>query len=181
MFSVLRSKINLLLAAVIAVSLSACAAQGSAPEQGDYLLEAHGEGRIHIFYDKKTYTEFLQLGETSYRLTRIGAGPKGETIVFGLTSQDKNKRGGIPAVEIFDGNRRPASFYGEMRRESRIYVFNNYDDMKAVRDTGHAAYRYTDIAAGPNGETVVYVLNSNNKKKKPVELIATYQAFHATH
>lgn len=177
MISVLRKQINPLMLILAALSLTACATNSSAPEEGNYLLEAHEEGRINVFYDKETFEGFTQNGETSYRLTRIGAGPKGETVVFGLTGADKKKRTGIPAVEIFDGKRKPENFYGEIHRHGRIYVFNNYQDMKAVRDTGHPSYFYTEIASGPDGETVLYVLNSDNKKKKPVEMIQTFKKF----
>ena len=33
------------------------------------------EGRIYVFDDYKTYASFNQVGETAYRLPRIGAGP----------------------------------------------------------------------------------------------------------
>jgi len=65
-----------------------------------------------------------------------------------------------------------------MYRHGRIYVFNSYPDMQAMRGTGHAAYFYTEITSGPNGETVIYVLNSDNKKKKPVGLIAAFREFY---
>lgn len=177
MIAILSKQINRLLVVVAALSLSACAASTSTSEKDDILLEAHEHGRIHIFYDKETFAEFRQNGETSYRLTRIGAGPKGETVVFGLTGEDKSKRSGIPAVEIYDGERQSENFYGEMYRHGRIYVFDNYQDMKAVRDTGHASYFYTEIASGPKGETVLYVLNSSNKNDKPVGLIGKFKAF----
>ncbi len=178
MIAILSRQINRLLLVVAALSMAACAANTTTAEKDDLLLEAHEDGRIHIFYDKETFAGFMQNGETSYRLTRIGAGPNGETIVFGLTGEDKKKRSGIPAVEIFDGKRQSENFYGEMYRHGRIYVFDNYQDMKAVRDTGHAAYFYTEIASGPKGETVIYVLNSDNKKKKPVDLIKAFKEFH---
>lgn len=180
MIAILSKQINRLLLVLAAVSMAACAANTTTPEKADIVLEAHEEGRIHIFYDKETFAEFRQHGETAYRLTRIGAGPKGETIVFGLTGEDKKKRSGIPSVEIYEGKRQAANFYGEMHRHGRIYVFNNYPDMKAVRDTGHAAYFYTEIASGPKGETVIYVLNSDNKKNKPVDLIKAFKEFHTS-
>ena len=41
------------------------------------VYEVHHDGRIHIFYDRKLYEGFLDVGETPFRLTRIGAGPDG--------------------------------------------------------------------------------------------------------
>ncbi|MDZ7661226.1 hypothetical protein [Thiohalophilus sp.] len=112
-----------------AVSLAACAANTTTSEKDDVLLEAHQHGRIHIFYDRETFAEFMQ--------------------------------------------------NGEMYRHGRIYVFNSYQDMKAVRDTGHAAYFYTEIASGPKGEIVIHVLNNDNKKQKPIDLIKAFKEFHA--
>ena len=56
------------------------------------LYEVHEDGRIYVFDDRATYESFLEVGETSYRKVRIGAGPKGETVVFGLTDADKKKK-----------------------------------------------------------------------------------------
>ncbi|WP_250654814.1 hypothetical protein [Alkalimarinus coralli] len=142
----------------------------------DELYEVHHDGRIYIFDDYTLYQNFNKLGHTPYILARIGAGPKGETIKFGLTSKDKKKQSGIASVDLYDGKLAPAeNFYGEMRSEGRIYVFSTLQDMNDVRKIGEASYRFTDIGAGPKGETVVYVLNKSNKKKKPVALMEAFK------
>ena len=148
-------------------------------QQAASLFEVHHDGRINLFYDMKTYQEFLDLGESSYRLTRIGAGPKGETIVFGLPKADKKKGEQTPAAMLWDGKMEAGEgFYAEMHKHGRIYVFYNMADMKHVRELGHPNYMYTEIGMGPKGETVVFVLNKKNKKKKPVEQIAKYKKMH---
>ena len=140
------------------------------------LYEVHHEdGRLYFFYDKDSYKHFLQHGETPYTYKRIASGPKGETLVFGLMGKDKKKTTGIPSVEMYDGQLQPEMFYGEARIEGRIYVFSTLEDMNDVRTVGEAPYRYTDIGSGPNGETVVYVLNKGNKKKRPDALIAAFK------
>ena len=150
-------------------------AQASA-KQAIEIYESHHDGRINVFYDQETYKAFKQLGETSYRLTRIGAGPNGETVVFGLPKADKKKGANTPAAMLWDGKLEYTSFYGEMDKHGRIYVFSDKAEMDHVRALGHPSYMYTQIGAGPNGETVVFVLNKNNKKKKPVDLIAKFEA-----
>ncbi|ARU54523.1 hypothetical protein OLMES_0419 [Oleiphilus messinensis] len=169
---------TLTLGAVMAAAVGCAALQNgddSAAMNNNDLYEVHHEGRIFVFDDFGLYQDFLKLGETPYTLTRIGAGPKGETIKFGLTSADKKKQSGIASVDLVDGKLAPAeAFYGEMRMEGRIYVFDNLEDMQTVRKTGEAPLRYTQIGTGPKGETVVYVLNSSNKKKKPVALIEQF-------
>ena len=93
-------------AAGLQALFAGCAGNSKQMQAGNYLLEDHHEGRIYVFYDKKTYQSFKQVGETAYRLTRIGAGPKGETVVFGLTKQDKKKRSGIAAISALPERKR---------------------------------------------------------------------------
>ncbi len=143
------------------------------------IYEVHHDGRIHVFYDHKLYSDFLELGESPFRLTRIGAGPNGETLVFGLTGADKKKPDGVNAIKLYDGKMNaPDNFYAEMRKDNRIYIFSQFEDMKPVRDFGAPNYMFTEIGAGPKGETVVYVLNKSNKKKRPDALIAKHQSMH---
>ena len=141
----------------------------------DDLYEVHHDGRIYVFDDRAVYEDFLQVGETSFRKVRIGAGPKGETIVFGLTNADKSKMSGIASIEMYDGELNGADpFYGEMRMEGRIYVFSSLQEMNDARAVGEVPLRYTDIGSGPNGETVVYALNGSNKKAKPTAMIERF-------
>lgn len=141
------------------------------------IYEVHHDGRIHVFYDRNLYKEFLSLGETPFRLTRIGAGPNGETIVFGLTRKDKKKPENVDVIKIYDNIiPAPEKIYAEMQRHGRIYVFNKFADMKPVREFGHPNFFYTEIGAGPGGETVVYVLNKKTKKKRPDALIAEFKS-----
>ncbi|MFD1384617.1 hypothetical protein ACFQ45_14695 [Rhodanobacter aciditrophus] len=149
----------------------------SAPMNNDDLYEVHDDGRIYVFDDRDVYEEFLTVGETSFRKVRIGDGPKGETVVFGLTNEDKKKMSGIASVEMFDGDLAGAEdFYGEMRMEGRIYVFQSLEEMNTARVVGEVPLRYTDIASGPKGETVVYALNNENKKQQPSDLIAKFKS-----
>jgi hypothetical protein len=144
------------------------------------IYEVHHDRRIHVFYDRKLYHEFLELGETPFRLTRIGAGPNGETLVFGLTKDDKKNPEEVAAIKIYDKQMdAPAEVYGEMRRHGRIYVFDRFEDMQPVRQFGHPNFFYMEVGAGPKGETVVFVLNSENKKKRPDALIAKYKSINS--
>lgn len=174
-------KITMPLIGLVAASalLTACGGanvKSDSMANNDDMYEVHHEGRIYVFDDRDTYEEFLEVGETSFRKVRIGEGPHGETVVFGLTSEDKKKTSGIASIDMYDGNLKGANnFYGETRMEGRIYVFQSLEEMNTARQVGEVPLRYTDIAAGPEGETVVYALNSHNKKKKPVELMAKFK------
>lgn len=144
------------------------------------LYEVHHEGRIYVFDDRTAYEEYLSVGETPFRKVHIGEGPKGETLVFGLTNADKKKTSGIASVDMYEGKLAGAEpFYGEMRVEGRIYVFGSLKEMNSARVVGEVPLRYTDIGAGPKGETVVYALNGSNKKVKPVAMIAEFKKMNA--
>jgi len=179
---------NTVLAASLIFFLTACTHQSMKTSQtnkndiinninNDDLYEVHAEGRLYVFDDKKTYDEFLSVGETSFRQTFIGSGPKGQTVVFGVTSEDKKKHfSQIASYNLYHGLLASADdFYGEMRLENRIYVFDSLDDMKSVREVGEASLRYTEIGSGPKGETVIYVLRNDNKKVKPIALIEAFK------
>jgi len=177
-----------LLCSLAALALTGCATNSAKPTASAALeannndfYEVHTEeGRIYAFDDWDTYQSFLTVGETPYVLARIGEGPKGQTVKFGLTSADKKKREGIAVVDMYDGKLAAAEdFYGELRSEGRIYVFDRYEDIIAVRTTGEAPLRFTEIGTGPKGETVVYVLRGDNKKVKPVALMSKFNNMNA--
>jgi len=145
----------------------------------DY-YQVYQDGRIYAFDDFKVYQDFIQLGETTFRFTRIGAGPKGETVVFGLRKVDKKKPQESGVLNLYDGKAEGIAkgFYGEVVKEGRIYIFSHWHDLKSFLKVGEATFRYTDIGAGAKGETLVYVLNKKNKKQKPLALMAVYKSKH---
>ena len=142
------------------------------------LYEVDHDGRHYVFDDFAVYQEFLSVGETSYRKVFIGEGPKGKSLVFGLRSEDKKKLEGLAGVSMYKGEMPAADdFDGEMRGEDgRLYVFSRLEDMEAVRNTGEAAFRLTQIGSGPQGQTVVFVLNDSNKKVYPTALVERFNA-----
>lgn len=160
-----------------ATPAASAAAQAEVPAPNNReLYEVRQDGRIHVFYDRATYQDFLTHGETAYRLTRIGAGPKGETLVFGLNGADKKLGAATPGVMLWEGKLAPAAdFYAELRQNGRIYVFDRMEDMQPVREFGHPNFFFLEVGAGPQGESVVYVLNSDNKKHRPEALIARFK------
>lgn len=142
------------------------------------LYVVYDDGRMNIFYDGALYKQFLEVGESAYRKTFIGAGPKGETLMYGLTKADKNKLTGIPSIEMMEGRLEAADdFYGEIVAEGRINVFDDWKMFEMFMAHGEVPFRLTDIGAGPKGETVVYALTKETKKKRPEALIAKFKAF----
>ena len=49
------------------------------------------DGRIHVFSEWIDLKSFLKVGEAPFRFTAIGAGPKGETVVYVLNDKNKKK------------------------------------------------------------------------------------------
>lgn len=179
----IRSRFSITVA-VAAVALAGCASgpiagTRSAVNNDDYYQVEH-DGRLYVFDGRAVFRDFVSHWETPYRKVRIGAGPEGMTLVFGLRGEDKKKSDGIAAIEMHDGRMQGADsgFYAEAWSEGRIYVFDRWEDLASFRTTGEANLRYTDIGAGPDGRTVVYVLNDGNKTVKPVALMETFDQVH---
>lgn len=63
-------------------ALLALAAPAVLLAQGSFYQEVHKDGRIYVFNQMKVYDEWLRSGEMGRSITRVGAGPGGETIVF---------------------------------------------------------------------------------------------------
>jgi Tfp pilus assembly protein PilX len=159
---------------------SAKAEKAETVNNDDYYEVHHEDGRVYVFDDAKEYLGFMEVGEAPFRLTRIGAGPDGKTLVFGLTGKDKKKSADkIAAVNMYEGKLAGADdFYGEIISEGRYYVFNNWKEVEGFRQTGEATFRFTEIGAGPNGMTVVYVLTKKESKKRPDATIAKFKSLH---
>ena len=165
-------------------ALTACANTPESKTAGvKEIYEVHEDGRIHVFYSRKMYQDFLKVGETPYRLVKIAKGPNKETVVFGLDKKDKKlkkrtkDRTGVAAIDLYDGKASADKiFYGEVRKHGRIYVFSDFKDMEPVRQFGHPNFFYMEVGTGPEKETVFYVLNKKTKKKKPVALISEFKS-----
>lgn len=150
----------------------------AAVNNDDVYLVEH-EGRLYVFDDEQVYVSFLAHGETAYRLVRIGDGPGGSTLVFGLRDEDKAKTSGIASVDMYDGRLVGAEdFYAEVLHDGRFYVFSEWNDLVAFQKTRSADLRFTEIGAGPDGRTVVYVLNEDNKTVRPDALIERFHRIH---
>jgi len=109
--------------------------------------------------------------------TRIGAGPEGETVIFGITKADgKHLDKPTAAEDIFDGRTKDVgAFYGEVVRNGRYHVFGEWKDFQDYLAHKEITFTYTEIGTGPKGETVIYALNSATKKKgRPVALVEQF-------
>jgi hypothetical protein len=160
-------------------SKPAAAAQPAATVQKPhYFLVIHDNGRIYAFGDARNYLLFLEHDEVPLTRTRIGAGPAGETVVFGITSEDSKSLGKpSPGENFFDGKMGEIGpFYGEVVRDGRFYVFGEWRDFKDYLDHKEVTFTFTEIGTGPKGETVIYALNKKTKDEgRPVALIDAFK------
>lgn len=155
---------------------SAAASSATQAQVAEYYVVLPEDGRYYAFGDFKQYQEYLAHGEIAFTRTRIGVGPTGQTVVFGISAEDV--KSGAPAqVELlYDGKAAPThQFYGEVFKDGRYYVF---DDLKALQEFaafGEVPYAYTDIGAAPDGKTVVWVMDKKSYTKgKPAQRIQRF-------
>lgn len=154
-------------------------AQAAAPVM--YFAVLPEDERYYLFSDTKNYFSYLEHGEVALTRTRIGASPTQTTVVFGLTDADVKSGKPTAAEMLFDGKATSTSpFYGEVFKDGRYYVFNDFKDMNTFLEHGEAALTFTDIGTGPKGETQVWVMNNDTMKKgRPVETMAMFKAIRA--
>ena len=187
---------SLIVAMGFAGAMGGCATQGAssgaaipatAAEKKDVaeqqmFMTFHENGRVYVLGDPALQRIFLKTDEVALTRTRIGDGPGGRTLIFGMNKDDA-KRGGPTAAEMmYDGKQAPAGpFYGEVTKDGRYYVFVDWNDMSDYLKHGEVPLTYTEIGAGPKGETVIYALNKNTAKQgKPVAAIERFRKQHPT-
>ncbi len=166
---------------VVAAAAPAPAAQPAVAD--NYFIVFHENGRIYPIADTKNYLEFLHNNELIFTRTRIGAGPAGETLVFGIEKKESDDLTKPAKAELFYDNKyEPAGpFYGEVVRDGRFYVFGEWADFKDYLAHKEITYTFAEIGTGPRGETVIYALNRNTVKEgRPAKLIEQFKSLHKT-
>lgn len=185
---------SLIVAAGLVGAMGGCATQSANPgaaapvaatekkatAEQHLFMTFHENGRLYVLGDPKLQQVFLETDEVALTRTRIGEGPDGRTLIFGMNKDDAKRGGPTDAEMIFDGKQEPAGqFYGEAIKGGRYYVFVEWKDMAAYLKHGEVPLTFTEIGAGPKGETVIYALNKETAKQgKPV---AAIERFHKQH
>jgi hypothetical protein len=134
--------------------------------------------RIYAFGDTKNYFQYLEHAEVALTRTRIGDGPGGRTLVFGITNDDVKANAPSVAERVLD-KKLPAApdFYGEVFKDGRFYVFHTLKDMNDFIEHGEVALAFTDIGAGPNGASIVWVMNKESMAKgRPTATMERFKA-----
>jgi hypothetical protein len=180
---------TILLVVAAAISIAACAnpsvsdkAVASTDSAVSGFYEVHKDGRLYAFSNADTYKGFLHNGEAAYVLTRIGKGPKNNTLVYGLTKDESKDPAAQPFVKLYEDEIEAAheGFYGETFYEGRYYAFDSWEDMKEFRMKGEAPIVFTMIAKGPERATLVMVRNKESAKNQAAS-DALYARFKANH
>lgn len=139
----------------------------------DDYYEIRKDNRVTVLSDAADMKLYIDTGDIAYRQTRIGGGPHGETVIFGIATPEKNKKDGFGSVEMFEGRRVGAEkdFYGEVLADGKWHVFGNWSALDAFRKGGPASDL---VAAGyaASGEAVL---------AQPGDaLIARFRSVHGT-
>lgn len=169
-------------ATTAAVAVPVAAAQPVAAPTQHYFLVFHENGRIYPIADAKNYLAFLDVNELIYTRTRVGAGPEGETIVFGIEKAESKDLAKLSVAEqIYDGKLEVAGpFYGEVIKDGRFHVFGTWQDFKDYLVNKEITYTFTEVGTGPKGETVIYAMNKKTSKEgRPVALIEAFKKLHS--
>lgn len=142
----------------------------------DDYYEIHKDGRIYAFSDYKDYKIWLQTDEVPLVVTKIGAGPNGETVKLQLNKSDAKameKTVGYKGAsqKIYEGELVgiEKGFYAEVIRPERIWVFENGKDLREFQKSGEVPCGITEIGGGPGGKTVVYAQNCKAAAKAKPE------------
>jgi hypothetical protein len=160
----------------------AAAAQPVAAPTQHYFLVFHENGRIYPIADAKNYLAFLDVNELIYTRTRVGEGPAGETLVFGIEKKEADDLNKPAKAELFyDGKMEVAGpFYGEVIKDGRFHVFGTWQDFKDYLVNKEITYTFTEVGTGPKGETVIYAMNKKTSAEgRPVALIESFKKFHS--
>ena len=160
---------------------AAPAAAATAGQAKEYYVVLPEDGRMYAFGRAKDYLDFLAHGEVTLTRTRIGVGPNGKTVVFGITKDDVKRNTPSLGELVFDGKLEGAAdFHGEVFKDGRYYVFGVLKDMKSFVAFGEVPYSFTDIGAGPKGATVIWVMNKDSiKKGRPTATIERFNSLRA--
>lgn len=142
------------------------AAPAVSAQASEFYVVLPEDGRYYAFGSFKLYQDYLAHGEVALTRTRIGAGPDGRTLIFGITNDDVKSGKPSAAELVFDGKLAPSKdFYGEVYKNGRYYVFGQLKDLLEFAAHGEVPYSFTDIGAGPNGATLVWVMDKEGFSK----------------
>lgn len=175
--------------ALLAAAVAACSMNAPAPApapstaksaevalNNEDWYQVWTESQAVVFDDRAVYLEYVKAGKAPYLKDLGTKDSAGRSQLLGLSAADKGKDvNSLSAKRFLDVNLPPASsFYGEIRQDNKIFIFQRYGDMKDVMSLGSPIFSYMELGGGPNGERLVYALAK--EEKKPEALITKYKS-----
>ncbi len=132
----------------------------------DDYYEYHKDGKIYVLADAKDVKNFLSTEEFALRVTTIGGGPKGETLVFAIANPEKSKKEGFGAVEMYYGRRVGAEkdFYAEVLKGGTYYVFGDWKSLETYRKKG--SFKSVSSGKTKQGKAAKFAANSEFVKTR---------------
>lgn len=181
---------------VLALTLAACGTKGAwmgadaekaydkeleasrlaAVRNSDDYYEYHLDNEIIVLADKKDVKTFFTAKEIPLRVTKIGGGPNGERLVFGLVKNEAKAmekkvgyKGG--AQQMYEGTLEgnDKGFYGEVMKGGRYVVFGSWKDLQAFRQSGAA--NPVSSATAADGKPVTFTTDN-------AEVLARFKELH---
>lgn len=134
----------------------------AAESADDWWVEEHHEGRIFVIGNQDTYESFKKSGHLPYTRTKIGKGPRGETLVFEVDKDNPALTDWLEEVYRIEHMNDPAPFYKATVHDGRIYVIGKADTWASFQKSPHLPYTRTKLKAGPNRETVVFEVDKKD-------------------
>jgi hypothetical protein len=142
----------------------------------DDYYEFEKDGRIYVLSDAKDYTGFKSHGEITFSTKKIGGGPGGKTIIYGLVKKEtellaKDPKAQGAAQKMFEGNLKglEKGFFGMVEDDGRYYVFSSWGDLQSYKSKGSAK---GESAKAPDGKSVTFVVDD----KQPATALADTKA-----
>lgn len=131
----------------------------------DDYYEYHLDNEIIVLADRKDVQTYLSAGEIPLRVTKIGGGPNGERLVFGLVRNEAKAmekkvgyKGG--AQQMYEGSLEgnDKGFYAEVMKGGRYIVFGTWKDLQTFRQSGAA--NPVSSGASADGKPVTFTTDS---------------------
>jgi hypothetical protein len=126
-----------------------------------------------VIADANTYKTWLQTNEIPLNVTKLGGGPKGETLRMALTKNEAKAmegkvgyKGG--AQNMYEGTVEGLAkgFFGFVHDKAGFHVFDNWKELAEFRRTGRMPAGGETVKNGPDGATVAYANKSEDLKKR---------------
>jgi hypothetical protein len=125
----------------------------------DDYYELERDGRLYVLSDAKEYRSLRAGGEPVYSTKKIGAGPGGKTLVYGLVKNEAkiletNPRAQGAAQKMFEGALQgmDKDFLGVVETPTGTYVFTSWKALQAFKASGNS----TGFTESLGGQTLIY-------------------------